>query len=66
MNQIEGTGRGGRITRKDVEKHIGSSASAQEEPAPSQEKKSDTAAGKETPAAQKKVSKAQQEILKSL
>ncbi|CEI83822.1 MULTISPECIES: dihydrolipoamide acetyltransferase family protein [Oceanobacillus] len=53
LNQIEGTGRGGRITRKDVEKHIGSSASAQEEPAPSQEKKSDTAAGKETPAAQK-------------
>jgi len=53
LNQIEGTGRGGRITRKDVEKHIGSSTAAQEEPKPSQDKKSETAAVKETPAPQK-------------
>lgn len=53
LNKIEGSGRGGRITRKDVEKYIENSDSAQEQSTPPQEKVTEPAAVKETPATQK-------------
>ncbi|MFD1065319.1 dihydrolipoamide acetyltransferase family protein [Oceanobacillus locisalsi] len=55
LNKIEGSGRGGRITRKDVEKYIEKNDTPQEQSAPLQEKETDTAAEKEeTPSAAKK------------
>ncbi|WP_080874301.1 dihydrolipoamide acetyltransferase family protein [Oceanobacillus timonensis] len=52
LNKIEGSGRGGRITRKDVEKYIENGDAVQKQSAPSQEKKTETAAVKETPSTQ--------------
>ncbi|MFD1413935.1 dihydrolipoamide acetyltransferase family protein [Oceanobacillus jeddahense] len=52
LSKIEGTGRGGRVTRKDVEKHIENNDSAQEQAKPSQEKKPETVTGKETSSTQ--------------
>ncbi|WP_040981536.1 dihydrolipoamide acetyltransferase family protein [Oceanobacillus jeddahense] len=53
LSKIEGTGRGGRVTRKDVEKHIENNDSAQEQAKPSQEKKPEMVTGKETNSTQK-------------
>ncbi|GEN85441.1 dihydrolipoamide acetyltransferase family protein [Oceanobacillus sojae] len=53
LDSIEGTGKGGRITRKDVEKSIENRGVSQEQAKPSQEKKIGTAPAKETPSASK-------------
>ncbi|WP_077603102.1 dihydrolipoamide acetyltransferase family protein [Oceanobacillus sojae] len=49
LTKIDGTGKGGRITRKDVEKFIGNKDASQEQVKPSQEKKAGTSPAKETP-----------------
>lgn len=49
LTKIDGTGKGGRITRKDVEKFIGNKDVSQEQAKPSQEKKAGTSPAKETP-----------------
>lgn len=55
LNNVEGTGRGGRVTRKDVEKYIetGGSSQPQEQAKPVQKEKTETAAVKEAPSVHK-------------
>ncbi|GGP13760.1 dihydrolipoamide acetyltransferase family protein [Oceanobacillus neutriphilus] len=53
LDKIEGTGKGGRITRKDVEKRIENGGTPQEQAKSSEEKKAETAPAKEGPSAPK-------------
>lgn len=51
LNHIEGTGRGGRITRKDVEKHIENGGVSQKQTKPSSNEKTESSPVKKTASA---------------